>query len=122
MPKKKTHSKKPTEILKNSKGEIVTWDQNSKDGQTLKVLFATGVLTDETASQIKADYPQFRVYATKTLGSAIQNLRRSIKKEAEARKSKGSKGKFALLLLFAGRQIASVMSVVISSMILRESG
>jgi len=106
MAKAKTKSKKSKEqqdldagsnlkeVVRNEKGEITTWNSESKDGKCLKVFFDSGVLAAETASEVKDDFEQFAKHATRTLGSAIQNLRKQMKNQTKARKSKGSKSKF----------------------------
>jgi len=83
------------EVTRNNKGEITSWDSTSKDGKLLKTMFDNGIITTETATEIKDEYDQYAKYATKTLGSAVQNLRRQMKKQTEARKSSGSKSKFS---------------------------
>lgn len=89
---KKKGSSGVKEIRKNEAGEIITWDSNSRDGQLLKLLFDNGTLTSESTKEVKELYANFRKYATKTLSSAITNVKKSVKREAEARKAKGSKG------------------------------
>jgi len=94
-------SSDPTkEVVRNTKGEIISWDSASKDGKLLKVMFDTGVITNETASEVKEECGQFTKHAARTLGSAIQNLCCQMKKQTKARQSKGSKSKFILSACF----------------------
>ena len=55
------------------------------------MLFDTGIIDKTmTATKLKKNYKQFEGYSVCTLNSAIQGLRRSVLKEVEARKSRGS--------------------------------
>ena len=93
---KKSKSPKPQKSVQtkvyrtNEKGEIIQWDRNSPWGKRLTALFDAGVLTDDTAKEVKHKYEDFRAFNTKTLGSAIQTERNRKKAEAELRKQRGS--------------------------------
>jgi hypothetical protein len=78
----------------NEKGELISWDSKSKDGQLLKVLLEQGYIKKETGSQVQQEYPQFAKYALKTLNSALNNCRKALEKEVDARQSRGSAGEW----------------------------
>ena len=86
-PQKSVDTKK---LRTNEKGEIIQWDRNSRWGRQLIALFDAGVLTNETASEVKHMFADFRVFNTRTLNSAVQTERNRKKAEAELRKQKGS--------------------------------
>ena len=69
----------------NEKGEIVEWQLQSVDGKALTSLFDSGLITTETAKQVKVAYERFHKYATHTLGSAINNERKRLAKDVLAR-------------------------------------
>jgi hypothetical protein len=71
------------------KGEIISWSSKSKDGLLLKLLLEQGHIKKESATQIQKEYPQFAKYALKTLSSALNNNRKALEKEVDARRSNG---------------------------------
>jgi hypothetical protein len=73
----------------NEKGEIISWSSRSKDGLLLKLLLEQGHIKKESATQVQKDYPQFAKYALKTLSSALNNNRKALEKEVDARRSNG---------------------------------
>lgn len=97
MAKSAPKAKKPSksEALKtNQKGEVVSWDRNSPDGKALKALFDGGLITDQTASQVKHDFVRFRIYAATTLNSALSNERKRMQKEIDSQMKRGANGEF----------------------------
>jgi len=88
--KKSTKTKVPKT---NEKGEVISWDSASADGKALRALFDGGLITDETAKKVQEDYPRFRIYASRTLNSALNNERKRMEKEVDTQKKCGSSGK-----------------------------
>jgi hypothetical protein len=78
----------------NEKGEVISWDSSSPDGKALRLLFEGKLITNETARQVKKDYPRFRLYASRTLNSALSNERKRVEKEVDTQMKRGSSGKF----------------------------
>ena len=76
----------------NEKGEIISWDSSSKDGKALRALFDGGLITDETAKQVKQEYPRFCNFASRTLNSALTNERKRLEKEVDMQKNRGASG------------------------------
>jgi len=81
----------------NEKGEVISWDSSSPDGKALRLLFEGKLITNETARQVKKDYPRFRLHASRTLNSALSNERKRVEKEVDTQMKRGSSGKFILL-------------------------
>ena len=79
-----------TNLRTNEKGEIIQWDRNSRWGKQLTALFDAGVLTTETAKEIKLMFYDFRVFNTRTLNSAVRGEHMRKQNEAEMQKQKGS--------------------------------
>ena len=98
MAPRKEKSTKTKAPKTNEKGEVISWDSNSPDGKALKALFDGGLITDETAKIVKKNYPRFRVYASRTLNSALTNERKRLEKEVDTQKARGSSGEFCLLI------------------------
>jgi hypothetical protein len=86
-PPKNTAPEPPAKM--NEKGEIISWSSKSKDGLLLKLLLEQGHIKKESATQIQKEYPQFAKYALKTLSSALNNNRKALEKEVDARRSNG---------------------------------
>ena len=89
-------TKKPKKT--NEKGEIIQWSATSKDGKLLKLLIKNGnVDSNMTAGQVCKKYPMFAMYAYRTFYNALENARKSCKKDFKAQKPQtghgGSKGK-----------------------------
>ena len=61
-----------------------------QDGKFLEMLFQQGFASNMTATKLKGMYPQFSMYVTCTLNSAIQSFKGSVELEIEDRKGKGS--------------------------------
>ena len=79
----------------NSKGEYTTWTSTSSDGVQLKhILEGPPPDCNYTAAQMKAAHPLlFGKYATRTLNSALQNMRKALQNEISARVTRGQQGK-----------------------------
>lgn len=92
---KSTQTKAPKT---NEKGEIISWDSSSADGKALRALFDGGLITNETAKQVKKSFPMFRNYANRTLNSALNNERKRVEKEVDTQKARGSSGELEWLL------------------------
>jgi hypothetical protein len=75
----------------NEKGELTGWNSNSDDGKLFKSLYEANRFKDWTASQIRKEYAtNFGKYANQTINSALQNLRKTTKRDIDTRQSKGS--------------------------------
>ena len=85
-------------VKTNEKGEIISWNSNSKDGQLLKLLLEQGHIKKEAAMQVQQDYPNFKKYALKTLNSALASNRKALEKAMDERQSDGHAGKWFLVL------------------------
>ena len=82
----------------NEKGEIIQWSATSEDGKLLKLLIKNGnVDSNMTTGQVCKKYPMFAMYAYRTFYNALENARKSYKKDFEAQQPQtghgGSKGK-----------------------------
>ena len=91
--KKQQKSVDMTAYQTNEKGEIIQWDRKSPFGKKLSALFDAAILTIETGMVVKEKYPEFRIFATRTLNSALQAERNRIEKEALLRANRGSDSK-----------------------------
>mgnify|MGYP003333739273 CR=1 FL=1 len=65
----------------NKKSEVTTWLSMRKDGELLKLLFSQGAAEKFTSSKIKDQFLQFQKYATRTLNSACQGLRKTMQSD-----------------------------------------
>lgn len=108
---KSTNTKAPKT---NDKGEVVSWDSNSPDGKALRSLFDGGLITDETAKKVKKDYPRFRIYATRTLNSALNNERKRLEKEVDLQQARGSSGEFDCCCCFFAVAIFAVAVIAVA--------
>lgn len=71
---------------KNEKGEVIQWDETSRDGRELKVYVENYCVTKNLSTwQIKAKYPQFQKYASTTLGDAVSRARAAFDKSIHDR-------------------------------------
>lgn len=84
----------PQKILRCGGQEIISWNSASPDGKALRALFDAGMITNETAKQVRKEYPRFRPYASRTLNSALNNERKRIEKEVDTQQARGSSGEF----------------------------
>ena len=78
----------------NKEGEVTSWDGGSPDAKMLKVIISDGMATKSTAAVIKSEFLQFQKYNTRTLNSAIQNMKKSLQNEVDLRKKSVSSGEF----------------------------
>jgi len=73
--------------------------QNSKDGQYLKKLFATGELSPAAMpSLIKERYPQFRIYKTDSFSGGVRRLKAKLALNTRRRKGQNT-GKLLLVVV-----------------------
>eukprot|EP00957_Ditylum_brightwellii_P091746 6985381-Ditylum_brightwellii.AAC.1 len=88
MPCKATKSKASSSKSpkKNEKGEIISWCNDSPDGQLLSVLFDQGIINSQTAGAMKNEYKQIDMYSNKTLGGVLSNICKKVAKEVDTRK------------------------------------
>jgi len=97
--KKQTAKSVDTNVPKtDEKGEIISWDSTSDDGKALKALFDGGLITTQTASVVKKEYPRFRKHAVRTLNSALNNERKRLEKEVDTQQQGGSSGESVVVV------------------------
>jgi hypothetical protein len=119
MPPRRADKPPPTAkpVKTNEKGEIISWNSNSKDGQLLKLLLEQGHIKKETAMQVQQDYPNFKKYALKTLNSALASNRKALEKAVDERRSDGNAGEWFLVLLLLERDWTMILFCFILSLL-----
>jgi hypothetical protein len=117
------NSPDPKPIKTNQKGEIISWDGKSLDGELLKLLVTNGQAAGKTPTKLMKDYPQFKKYNCKTLSSALTNLRKSFEAEVTAARGGGSSCKcFNLLFAFLENNCNSFsLFVIVASFFMQSS-
>ncbi len=78
----------------NKDDEVTSWKSNSADAKLLKIILSYGLATKSTAAVIKNEFAQFKKYNTRTLNSAIQNMKKSMQNKVDLRKKRGSSCEF----------------------------
>eukprot|EP00957_Ditylum_brightwellii_P097510 7426450-Ditylum_brightwellii.AAC.1 len=79
----------PADVLTPPDGYLTTWNSASDDGAFLRIVLE-GPGKKMTPSDIKQHYlNEFSKYATKTLSSAVQNMKKSMGRDVKARVAQG---------------------------------
>lgn len=83
----------PAGVLTPPDGYLTTWNSASSDGAFLRTVLE-GPGKQMTPSEIKQHYPnEFSKYATRTMNSAVQNMKKAMGREVKARVARGQQGK-----------------------------
>jgi hypothetical protein len=81
-------------VRRNNKGEIISWSSTSDNSRLLvRMLVGNGsIKPGMTAGATRDKYPMFKDYSYNCIQSALNNVRRSLGTEVEAREQQTGRG------------------------------
>ena len=82
------------DVRRNDKGEIISWSSTNDNGRLLRMLVENGnIKPGMTAGAARRDkYPMFKDYSYNCFQSALNNVRKSLGTEVEAREQQTGRG------------------------------
>ncbi len=83
----------PTVRRKNDRGEIISWTSTTDNGRLLRMLVESGhIKPGMTAGAAREKYPMFKDYSYICFQWALNNVRKSLGTEVEAREQQTGRG------------------------------